>query len=263
VNGERVPLDVPAQVIAGHTMVPLRFLSEALGANVGWDGRTRTVEIMTAAGNERPSAAFHRRADVPAQPAVNLAINAIAVDAHGWLHPGQSVRVVLRGTPGAQASFRVPGVTESIPMHEESPGRYVGVWQIPGNQRMEIKTGFVIGSLKMGDQSAPLMQTGQVFSIDTIPPRIQDQAPEPDTRIAISRPKIYAVYDDRGSGTDATSVRLLLDGHDVTQYAEVTQAFISFTPSHDLAPGQHTVQLIVGDKAGNKAQSVWKFTDER
>lgn len=37
VNGETVILDVPAKVEEGRTLVPLRFVSEALGADVEWD----------------------------------------------------------------------------------------------------------------------------------------------------------------------------------------------------------------------------------
>ncbi len=48
VNGRLVQLDVPAQTIGGHTMVPLRFLSESLGAKVRWDGNEQTVFIMTS-----------------------------------------------------------------------------------------------------------------------------------------------------------------------------------------------------------------------
>lgn len=47
VNGDNVTLDVPAQVIRDHTFVPLRFLGESLGADVGWDPDTRTVRIIT------------------------------------------------------------------------------------------------------------------------------------------------------------------------------------------------------------------------
>jgi hypothetical protein len=44
-NGEPIPLDVPAKIIRGRTMVPFRFVSEALGADVNWDPGTRTVKI--------------------------------------------------------------------------------------------------------------------------------------------------------------------------------------------------------------------------
>jgi len=45
VNGELVESDVPAQIIDDRTMVPVRFVSEELGATVEWDGVTRTVYI--------------------------------------------------------------------------------------------------------------------------------------------------------------------------------------------------------------------------
>jgi hypothetical protein len=51
VNGKEQTLDVPAQLIMGRTVVPLRFLSESLGATVDWDGEQRAVLIDTAASN--------------------------------------------------------------------------------------------------------------------------------------------------------------------------------------------------------------------
>lgn len=35
VNGQSVSLDVPPQIINGRTLVPIRFVSENLGAEVG------------------------------------------------------------------------------------------------------------------------------------------------------------------------------------------------------------------------------------
>lgn len=46
INGEEYELDVPANVIDGRTMVPVRFVSEAMGAVVDWDGDTKTVIIF-------------------------------------------------------------------------------------------------------------------------------------------------------------------------------------------------------------------------
>lgn len=42
-----VTLDVPPQIIGGRTLVPVRAISEALGANVAWDGNTRTVTVSS------------------------------------------------------------------------------------------------------------------------------------------------------------------------------------------------------------------------
>lgn len=45
VNGEAVFLDSPAVIIEGRTLVPVRFVSEAMGAEVTWDASARTVCI--------------------------------------------------------------------------------------------------------------------------------------------------------------------------------------------------------------------------
>lgn len=42
-DGSELTFDVPPQVIEGRTLVPLRVIFEALGAEVNWDGETRTV----------------------------------------------------------------------------------------------------------------------------------------------------------------------------------------------------------------------------
>ena len=44
-NGEVIELDVPAQVVNERTLVPVRAISEAFGAEVDWDNDTRTVII--------------------------------------------------------------------------------------------------------------------------------------------------------------------------------------------------------------------------
>ncbi|WP_312889037.1 L,D-transpeptidase family protein [Desertibacillus haloalkaliphilus] len=45
VNGEVIELRQPAQNVKGHTVVPLRFISEALGAQVVWNQAEKTVYI--------------------------------------------------------------------------------------------------------------------------------------------------------------------------------------------------------------------------
>ena len=46
VNGEKVQLDQPPIIKDNRTMVPLRFISEAFGANVEWFPDTREVKIV-------------------------------------------------------------------------------------------------------------------------------------------------------------------------------------------------------------------------
>lgn len=47
VNNHNVSLDVPAMVYHGRTMVPLRFISESMGAQVNWYPNQRLVAINT------------------------------------------------------------------------------------------------------------------------------------------------------------------------------------------------------------------------
>ena len=47
-NGQPVALDVPAKIVNGRTLVPLRFVSEALGASVWWNDAAQTVTIYCA-----------------------------------------------------------------------------------------------------------------------------------------------------------------------------------------------------------------------
>jgi len=47
---DEVTLDVPAKIINGRTMVPVRFIAETLGCKVNWDASTKTVDIISARG---------------------------------------------------------------------------------------------------------------------------------------------------------------------------------------------------------------------
>ena len=45
VDGKEQTIDVPAQIISGSTMVPLRAIGNSVGCRVSWDQGTRTVNI--------------------------------------------------------------------------------------------------------------------------------------------------------------------------------------------------------------------------
>jgi len=55
VNGQQVEMDddddVKPFIYEGRTMVPLRFVAEALGADVGWDSKTKTAIINSKNNN--------------------------------------------------------------------------------------------------------------------------------------------------------------------------------------------------------------------
>ena len=47
VNGSEKTLDVPAKIVGGRTLVPVRFVSESLGCKVEWIGDSRSVVITS------------------------------------------------------------------------------------------------------------------------------------------------------------------------------------------------------------------------
>ena len=54
VDGEEITPEVPQQIIDDRFMLPLRAIGEAVGAEVSWDGETKTVIITK---DEAPAAA--------------------------------------------------------------------------------------------------------------------------------------------------------------------------------------------------------------
>jgi hypothetical protein len=45
INDEKVELDVPAKIENGSTLVPLRFIGEAFGAEIFWGPVTKIIII--------------------------------------------------------------------------------------------------------------------------------------------------------------------------------------------------------------------------
>jgi hypothetical protein len=56
VNERPITFDVPAMILRGRTLVPLRFISESLGARVDWHPAARTVLITMGAAGPPPPA---------------------------------------------------------------------------------------------------------------------------------------------------------------------------------------------------------------
>lgn len=60
VDGREIKGDVPAINFNGRTMVPVRFVAEALGAQVDWDSQNYTVIINSGSSSEAPPVAGTR-----------------------------------------------------------------------------------------------------------------------------------------------------------------------------------------------------------
>ena len=271
VNGTEVLLDQPALVLRGTTMVPLRFMGEALGAEVKWDGSTRTVMILTGGntggGNTGGGSAGGGSTggdtgggNTGGSTAVNIA--GFTVKANAWAKGEEIVAVTMNGTPGGQAYFTIPGVVEQVAMRETSAGVYAGEYKIPAQTAkvITVSGATVVGSLKVGSNER-LIQHGTALNIDNQKPRITALTPENGVRIEERRPSISAVLsDEAGSGINKNKVLVMVDGVNVTSKATITENFVVYKPDKDLDKKLIKASIRVEDKAGNAIASIWEFT---
>jgi len=262
VNGRQVSLDVPAQEYRGSTLVPLRFMGEALGADVRWDAAAQAVNISTQdAGAQdpnnytppRPGGGTGSGTTTPGE----LAINSFTADQEGYLRAGSRVTYTLEGSPGGKAALQIPGLTDEIEMREVSPGRYQATYAVPTGTTTTGR-GSAIARLRVGTRER-LIQSAAAVQVDNQGPVIGEVTPGVGDRVTRRRPTITATLQDAGSGIERESVRLTLDGRDVTNDVTITNTFLTFRPDEQLAPGKHTAVVTARDKAGNQVSKSWEF----
>jgi len=156
VNNERVALDVPAMTIGGSTMVPLRFISETLGASVRWNPATATVRISTGARSAdftEPSRPIGRAYRTPRSGMMPV-VQSVTTDLAGSrLYGGETVKVTMHATPGGKAFFRIRNVFGERKMEEIEPGLYVGTWRAPADQSYRINRDDILAFVLVGDRA--------------------------------------------------------------------------------------------------------------
>lgn len=254
VNHQPVTLDVPAQIFRGSTLVPLRFMSEALGAEVSWEPAQYAVLIRTSTtSGERPQ-------PLPPVPA-DVRIDSFTIDHRGQVSSGTSIRFTLRGTPGGIATMTIPNVQNQIPMDEVSSGVYQATWIVP-NDRDGMNMGRLapVANLRFGSTVRSYTLEPTTSEPNESPAGIRDLAPEDQASVMVTRPTISAIFDDNGSNAiDTRSVRLFLDGVDVSSNATITSNSIRYIPAVGIGPGRHDVRLTATDEAGNRIVRRWSF----
>jgi len=180
VDGRDVPLDVPPMILRGTTMVPLRFISENLGARVDWLPDQQTVYIAT---------------------------------------PGQRV-----------AGYRSRISSEEHTTREE---RY------STDQRDTLPT---------RRTREPGVRAADVIGL----------FPRQGATVDDPRAEIFARF-RLNAPVDFNSVRLFVNGRDVTRDAEITAEGVRFDPADDLPHGRNDVRLTFRDTRGVLSSRQWSF----
>lgn len=181
VNGQPQSLDSPPFVQGARTLVPLRFVAQALGANVDWNNNTSTVTIT---GGNRG----------------------------GGGGPGYNGRPGYNGGPGNNGG---PGYN----------GPYIG-----GN----------------GNDNGPPLSNPNAYLSNREPQGVvQGRAP------VIAANFTVPVRRD--------SLRITLDGNDVTSLVNFSQSGFQFTPGRPLYPGSHAVRISGVTRGGGAFNTGWDF----
>jgi Copper amine oxidase N-terminal domain len=253
VNGQDRLLDVPAQTISGTTMVPLRFMGEALGADIKWDGVTQLIAISTTdTGGGNTGGGNTGGGNTGGSDSV--AIAAFNVVSEPWLNLGESASFLIQGTPGGSASVIISGVQNPVNLTEGPAGTYRGTWSPSAS--VFLKESSIIGMLKVGS-AEKLIQAAKTISADAVAPEIRNALPTGNVNVGV--PDISASYGDLGSGIDTKGVTLRVGGVDVTKQASITSDFIFYRPANPLKNGTQNIELIVKDLAGNSVSAKWNF----
>ncbi len=187
-------------------------------------------------------------------------IESISIDATGPMRAGQTLTVTLRGSPGGSATFDIGSYVANIAMDERSAGIYVGSYAIARTANF-VDTP-IVAHLEMHDGSMVEAQALQTLSASSTPPGVLSIGPSDGARVDANAPAIYATFGSVAVPVNPSSIRLEVDGRDVTSECLRTPQFIQYLPQTSYS-GVVQVTVRVADLAGNATTKSWAFTIRR
>ena len=194
------------------------------------------------------------------------AIDSFVTELGGRLEPGRVLQFRLVGTPRSDVTVNIVNTVRDLPLHETQPGVYVGSYTIRRSDDVSLLNR-AVAVLRTGGQHTAarvnMADREQRFAgrsgRDDMPPRILDVTPANGERLVDNgrSTRLSARLSDNRSGVDPASVRLRIDGRDVTAGARISADEVRFRD--DLPRGRHVAELSVRDRAGNESRTVWSF----
>jgi len=264
VSGEPTVIDVAPFIVGATTYVPLRFIAQSLGAGVGYDGSAHVVSITISGevvpiGPGRPP-----RPPRPPNPGPMPVVNLYA----------------QQPAPGDRVANRFVTISAQF-THRAEPGT-VRVWLDDNNISSRTATsanGFSykppapldFGSHRVrvagrGGDGATFDRTWS-FSVagapqpPTNPIDLRAKQPTPGASMANRFVVISAEFT---RAVDPDSVRVLLDGNNITSRSGVSATGFSYKPPAPLDFGSHTVRVTGrGPAGGSPFDRSWSFSVKR
>lgn len=194
------------------------------------------------------------------QQEAQTAIQRVAHNGHQTLATGDSLKVSVRGEPGSQASFSVLGHLSDWPMKEYAPGYYQG--ELPIGRGLEIRDGVLVVTMSHENgRSVAQSDTGVNISAETgltLPDEtvVEPSFPDPGEVVAEARPRLQFTL---AKSFRPDSVRLSLDGIDVSREVLVLGQQIVWEPKRDLTVGAHLISVKAETDSGESLRDNWTF----
>ena len=233
-NGAPLNLNPPPQERAGRVFVPLRGVFEQLGASVVYDNGT----INAQKGHEH-SVSIHvgsTQATVDGQPQT-IDVAPFIIGASTYV-PLRFVSQALGATVNYDAANKIVALGENGPPPRNGP---------PPQQAMQPPP-----RPPQNLQPPPPDHTSVVLS---------DVRPNRNEAVATRRPTIEADFAD--GRVNPNSLRMMLDGVNVTEQATRSPRGIVYSPPSDLQSGRHDVRVNGMDVNGAPFDAQWSFTSGR
>lgn len=257
IDGRTVYLDVPADTVGGRTMVPLRFVSEALGADVKWNGATRTVLINSGTSTPVDNGNNNNNNN---QPAGAPKLERVVHNGTAPLQSGDVLEVIVYGEPGATAKFEIIGHTQAINLPEVSSGRYQTRYTIPNG--LQVQRGVLLATLsKNGRESA--QEADRQITVRAGGNSNNNNTggwqsyPVANSTVNAIRPQLTVTFPE---AVQAGTTRLYVDGIDFSQQAQLSGNQLTWNPQYDLAVGRHQAQVRATGTSGRTLDYQWAYT---
>lgn len=226
----------------------------AVRASLKARGRTAVATLYFRAAAAAPAAVAP---SAPQQPAAApLRIERFSLTPVDKLEPGVDLRFTVLGTPGARGTVGIQGVNRDVPMNEVKPGQYEAAYTVRRLDNFP-PSGNIVARLEAGGQIAR-MRLNQSLLVAAKPPVLKNLFPRDGETVPQGQISISGSFDDSGGlGVEPKSVRLFVDGRDVTGNASITPQFFTYRVAPP--PGSHRVEVTAQDLAGNTMRQGWSF----
>ncbi len=257
-NGQRQYLDVAPFIVGATTYVPLRFIAQSLGASVNYNDSTQVVSIGMPHGGPYPPPRPVPPPNPPPAPQVYLVAqrpnpgsavtNRFATVAAQFSRPVRpaGVRVWL---DGADVTYR-SGVSRSGFSYAPPAPLAYGGHTVRASGYAEDGSHF--------DRSWSFAVAGAPPPVSPID--LRDQQPAPGATVANRFATIAAQFTRQA---EAASVRVFLDGANVSNRSGISPTGFSYKPPAPLDFGAHRVRVTGNGPGGVGFDRSWTFSVSR